>query len=394
MRHIVVRKRNHAVADDVPCSAVSESPPPMTNGPSWAVMLEPSRRRWGGDLRRVNLFRRLAERTDAILLNGFGPGVLREHFGRVRPRLPVPAAVVRRRTRPRLASAEMLSADLVSRASRVLDLAAVAVYDDPLAQASDLGLQLADDRRRYFAARMSANLRAFRWLVVPTASFADHIGVDMSRVIVAANGTDTARILPGEWPEDPAVGMVSGAAPGRGIEALIAAARLVHAEVPELRLLLMLAPTGEASAAYLDELRQSTARERWIEVTTAGYGDLSHWLRQATVMAIPHPAGPYFDVALPLKLLDSMAAGRPVVVTPRIETRAIVERHQVGLVTDGDSVDALADRLRELVLDPSRARSIGQRAREVAEAVYDWEVIGDKLADMVLEREAALTSVR
>lgn len=350
-------------------------------------MLEPSRRRWGGDLRRANLFRRLAERTDAIVLDGFGPGPIREHFGRVRPRIPVPGAVLRRRARPRLASAEMLGADLVPRARRVMDLAAVAVYDDPLSQAVELGLHLPEDRRRYFAARMRANTRSFRWLVVPTASFAEHIGLDLPRVIVAANGTDTTRILPGEWPEDPAVGMVSGAAPGRGIEALIAAARLVHAETPELRLLLMLAPTGEASASYLDDLRRDTARERWIEVTTAGYGDLSHWLRQATVLAIPHPAGPYFDVALPLKLLDSMAAGRPVVVTPRLETRAIVERHEVGLVTSGDSVDDIADRLRELVLDPARARQIGRHAREVAETVYDWEVVGDRLADMVLERE-------
>jgi glycosyltransferase involved in cell wall biosynthesis len=167
---------------------------------------------------------------------------------------------------------------------------------------------------------------------------------------------------------------------------LIAASRLVHAEVPELRLLLMLAPTGEASATYLAELRAS-ARERWIEITTAGYDDLRHWLRQATVLTIPHPPGPYFDVALPLKLLDSMAAGRPVVVTPRLETRAIVERHDVGLVTDGDSVEAMAARLADLVTDEERARAIGRHAREVAERVYDWAVIGDRLADMVLERE-------
>lgn len=276
----------------------------------------------------------------------------------------------------------------------MLDLAAVAVYDDPIAQAFDLGLELPDERRRYFAARMDANLEAFRWLVVPTASFAEHIGLDRSRVIVAANGTDTTLIVPGDWPEDPAVGMVSGAAPGRGIESLIAAARLVHAEVPELRLLLMLAPTGEASATYLDDLRRDTARERWIELVTAAYGDLSHWLRQATVLTIPHPPGPYFDVALPLKLLDSMAAGRPVVVTPRLETRAIVERHQVGIVTEGDSVEAIADALRRLVLDPMRARQIGRHARDVAEEVYEWDVVGDRLADMVLEREGVAASLR
>jgi glycosyltransferase involved in cell wall biosynthesis len=222
---------------------------------------------------------------------------------------------------------------------------------------------------------------------VPTASFADHIGLDPARLIVAGNGTDTGRIVPGEWPEDPAIGMVSGAAPRRGIETLIAAARMLHAEIPELRLLLWLAATGESSGTYLADLQRSTARERWIEISSMGYGDLSHGLRQATVLTIPHPPGPYYDVALPVKLLDSMAAGRPIVATPRLETRAIVERHEVGIVSDGDTADDLADALRRLVADPDRARATGAHARHVAETVYDWAVVGDRIADAVLERE-------
>jgi glycosyltransferase involved in cell wall biosynthesis len=213
----------------------------------------------------------------------------------------------------------------------------------------------------------------------------------MSRVIVAGNGTDARHVVPGEWPEDPAIGMISGAAPGRGIELLVAAAREVHAEVPELRLLLWLAPTGDDSQAYLRDLQRATAGERWIEVSTADYEDLSHTLRQATILTIPHPPGEYYDVALPVKLLDSIAAGRPLVVTPRHETKAIVERYGLGIVTGGDAVDDLADALRQLVADPARAQDIGRRARRVAEEVYDWAVVGDRLASAVLEREGSAT---
>lgn len=350
-------------------------------------MLEPSRRRWGGDLRRANLFRGLAARTDAIVLDGFGPAVIHEQFGRFRPRLPVPAAIARRRARPRLASAEMLAADVVPRARRVLDLAAVAVYDDPLAQAIDLGLHIPADRRRYFAARMKANVSSFRWLVVPTASFAEHIGLDMSRVIVAGNGTDVGTVVPGEWPEDPAIGMISGAAPGRGVETLIEAARLLHEEVPELRLLLWLAATGDASQDYLDQIREATRGQRWIEISTADYADLSHALRQATVLTIPHPPGAYYDIALPVKLLDGMAAGRPQVLTPRTETRAIIERHGVGIVTRGERPEDLAQSLRELINDPARAQAMGRRARLVAETTYDWSVVGQRVAEALLDRE-------
>ncbi len=54
------------------------------------------------------------------------------------------------------------------------------------------------------------------------------------------------------------------------------------------------------------------------------------------------PANDYMDVALPVKLFDSMAAGRPLVVTPRRETAAIVERGGVGLVTADDDPASIA----------------------------------------------------
>ena len=95
-------------------------------------------------------------------------------------------------------------------------------------------------------------------------------------------------------------------------------------------------------------------------------------------------------MALPVKLLDSIAAGRPVVVTPRRETVAIVERHEIGVVSAGDSVDDMADALRQLLVDPERARRVGAHARRVAEAWYDWDVVGDRIASAVLEREGAL----
>lgn len=349
-------------------------------------MLEAGRQRWGGDLRRRNLLLRLAEITGATTLSGWGHGPIRAEYGRLRT-LPTPFALLRRRPRPLLASSEQLPPSTIRTAGRVLDPSAVAIYDDPVAQARDLGIVLPDERRDYFTARKRANINAFRWHVVPTASFAEHIGLDMGRVIVAGNGTDVGRILPGEWPEDPAIGMISGAAPGRGVETLIEAARLIHREVPELRLLLWLAATGEASQDYLDEVRAATAGQRWIEISTADYGDLTHALRQATVLATPHPPGEYHDIALPVKLLDGMAAGRPQVVTPRTEPSALIERHGVGIVTRGERAEDLADSLRELILDPARAQAMGRQARLVAETTYDWSVVGQRVAEAILELE-------
>lgn len=356
----------------------------------WIVMQETTRARWGGDLRRAQIFRRLAERTDAVALNGWSLTPLRMEYGLLRLVLPRPWR--NGAEKPRLASAEQMRPDILRMSRRVIDPAAVAIYDDPIVQATALGYTLEPKLLRYYRERRKANLGAFRWHVVPTLSFGELIGLDMTRVIVAGNGTNTDRIVPGTWPEDPAIGMVSGAAPGRGIETLVSVAAELREEVPQLRLLLWLVSTGDESEAYLQMLRHRHARDRWIEIGGVDYGDLSLALRQATCLVIPNPPQIYHDVGLPVKLFDSMAAGRPLVVTPRLETRAIVERHGAGLVTAGDHRDDLAESLRLMLTDEPLARRMGAAAREAAERHYHWPVVGDRLATVILEREGAVPS--
>lgn len=357
-----------------------------TSERGWAVMLEADRGRWGGELRRRQVFRRLAERTAATLVEGFTPAALRRTFGSM-SYVPLPLPALRGGPGPRLAASDPLRPDVLWAVRRLTDPTALAYYDDPIAQTEALGIRLPWLRERLLRAKRSANLAAFRWHVVPSRSFAELVGLDSGRVIVAGNGTDTKRIRPGEWPQEPTIGMVSGAAPGRGIENLIAAARLVRERIPGVSLKLWLVATGPDSADYLAALRGGVADEPWVRIGGVGYDDLGSALSQATVLAVPHPPGEYMDVALPVKLYDSMAAGRPLVVTPRMETRALVERHGGGIVASGDEPEALADALCTVLADPDLARLLGTAARVAAEREFDWQIVGDRVASAILERE-------
>lgn len=360
------------------------SPLPDAVRVDWVVMLELHRQRWGGDLRRGQVFRQLAIRTDARVADGWSIKSLARAMGAlsfVTRALPLPMA------RPRLAASEQLRPDMLRLIRRVVDPAVVAVYDDPVAQTTSLGMTMSPARRAVYSARRVDNLAAFRWHVVPSRSFADMLGMDPARTIVAGNGTDVAHIRPGPWPDRPAIGMVSGAAPGRGIELLIGAARELHAGMRDLELLLWLVPTGPESQEYLEGLRSSTRHDTWIRIDTVSYERIGESLAEAAVLTVPHPPGAYMDVALPVKLFDSMAAGRPLVVTPRTETKALVERHAAGVVAAGDTVDDLATALRSVLLDEAAARRMGDAGRRAAEEHFDWKVAGDRIADVVLERE-------
>lgn len=353
----------------------------------WLVLQEGVRRRWGGDLRRAFIFAALAERTAATIGEGWSSPIVRAGLSAAAGPRRLPAL---RRSRPLLASAESLGPALIAEVRQRSIPFALDVHDDPLAQYRAFEISASDERVAELRTSFLANLDAFAWHVAPSASFAELTGLSPERTIVAPNGTDSRHIQPGPLPAEPTIGFVSGAAAGRGIEVLVAAARLAREQLPDLRLRLWLVATGTVGQAYLTGLEQELAAEPWIRIAPAPYERLGDELAAATVLCIPHPANPYLDTALPVKLFDSMASGRPVVVTPRTETRRVVERAESGLVATGDRPEELAAALLAVLGDPLLAARLGANGRRAAERDYDWRVIGERLADALLERAASM----
>ncbi len=338
----------------------------------WIVLGEPTRRRWGGDLRRAFIFAELAART--------------------RAELPTAHRPIRRwwdRRHARLAAADLLTEEAIALARGWCRFVALDVHDDPVAQARAFGAVTPAAEIEAINRRFRANTDAFEILVAPSGTFAELAGLPAARVVVAPNGTDTRQVVPGPLPSRPTVGMVSGASPGRGIERLIEAATIVRERVPDLRLALWLVASSDSGRGYLRSLEQATVDRSWITIAAAPYERLGAQLSEATVLCVPHPPGDYMDSALPVKLFDSMAAGRPLVVTPRTEMAAAVRAASCGLVSDGDTAEDLAAAVVRLLLDPSAAQVLGARGRTAAEDVYDWRLIGAHVAEAVLDRIGA-----
>jgi glycosyltransferase involved in cell wall biosynthesis len=347
----------------------------------WLVLAESNRRRWGGDLRRHYLLRGLAERTGATVLENWRPPSIQRSLAAFRSQ---PWQVWRRA--PFVASAEILDDEQLAAISSAGSPHLIDIHDDPLLQAEALGIELPPERVASLRTQSDRNRAAFRWLVAPSAAFAELAGLDLDRVIVAPNGTASAIVRPPAWPDRRAVAFISGAAPSRGIEELIEAVRIVRTDDPDVLLNLWLAATGDESRAYLAGLTDAVADESWIFIGQAPYDVLGASLGAATILAIPTPANPYWDSVPPIKLFDCMAVGRPIVATPRRATAAIVRDGDCGVVTEDDSPAALAAAIRILLDDPAAARRMGGNARAIAERDYDWAAIGQRLATDVLDR--------
>lgn len=263
--------------------------------------------------------------------------------------------------------------------------ALIDLHDHPGQQAESLRIPLTPETRRDLDRLFDRNVAAFARLVVPSGSFGGLCQLPDDRILVVTNGTDSEHVTPRPAPAEPVVGMVSGAAPGRGIELLLSAMSRVRAEIPDATLRLALTATGPASARYLRTLAlQVRERDPWVTLTDVPYRQLATFLGDTAVLVIPHPPGPYMDASTPVKLFDAMAAGRPLAVTPRFETRRIVEACRSGVVAASDSPEDLAEAILQLLRSEPLRGQLGANARRCAVERYDWRVLSAGLADAIL----------
>lgn len=94
---------------------------------------------------------------------------------------------------------------------------------------------------------------------------------------------------------------------------------------------------------------------------------------------------PLFRGALPSKLLEAMAAARPVVLSAAGEAPDLVREAGAGLVVPPERPHELADAIAELHRDPERARQMGAAGRRLVvdrfdrdRAVEDWmQLLGE-----------------
>jgi glycosyltransferase involved in cell wall biosynthesis len=80
-------------------------------------------------------------------------------------------------------------------------------------------------------------------------------------------------------------------------------------------------------------------------------------------------------------VLEAMAVGLPVVVTPGVALASVVEQHQLGYVPELD-IEAIASALEHCLDHPQTKQEMGDRARQLVREQYTWERNASKLNEV------------
>lgn len=197
-------------------------------------------------------------------------------------------------------------------------------------------------------------------------------------VAVVPNGVDPARFA-ARQPSRPGsaftVGFVGTLKPWHGLGTLVDAFALLRARRPDVRLLIVGDGPGH------DDLAHDLARRDLDEAATLTGGvapaAVPELLARMDVGVAPYPPLEPFYFS-PLKVLEYMAAGLPVVASRLGEIPRLVNDGETGrLVAPGDPT-ALRDALAVLEADRGRAWAMGRAGRRRATECHSWHSVVER----------------
>ena len=253
----------------------------------------------------------------------------------------------------------------------------------------EVNAPLVDEQRRFRGLRLeresrAAEVESYRGadaIVAVSAAVAEHVGYilgSQQTVHVVPNGVDLARFGKHQGGsalraqlglgDSPVLGFVGSFKPWHGMMFLLEVFRALVEIRPELRLLAV------GDGPELETIRSRVAE--WglqHQVSLPGrvpHAEIPAWLDAMDVSVAPYLPDPDFYFS-PMKIVESMAAGCPV-VAPRIgQIAELIEDQTSGrLYAPGDQV-ACALALLELIDAPAHRRQMG-RAAELAAASHSW----------------------
>ncbi len=206
-------------------------------------------------------------------------------------------------------------------------------------------------------------------------ALADVLGDQRVRLVL--NGVDTSRFSPsrGHTVMRPRVLYVGLLTPRKGVLDLIEASRTLAREGVDHELCLVGGVPDEGPEAAEPVL--DAAEGHAVLLGTRPPEEMPEVYASADVFCLPS-----WWEAMPLSVLEAMAAGLPVVATHVGDVGRIVLHGETGFVVPPRSPRQLADALRTLLEDPHAARRMGGAARNRAEAMFSGAANARAISDL------------
>jgi glycosyltransferase involved in cell wall biosynthesis len=223
-------------------------------------------------------------------------------------------------------------------------------------------------------------------VVVPSGVIAAALrrrGVTEAKIDLVPNGADVSAEPPPRPPAAPEHYLVYAGAlqPWQGLDVLLRAfARL--ADLTGLKLVICSSVPERRARALRRLAERLGVADRLVWNFTLPHAEVAAWLAGAEVSVAPLTgcARNVDQGCAPLKILESMAAGTPVVASGLPAVRELMADGVHGRLVAPDRPAELARAIRVLLEYPDAARAMGERGRQRVSEEFSWATTRGKMA--------------
>lgn len=182
--------------------------------------------------------------------------------------------------------------------------------------------------------------------------------------------------------EAPVVVTVTRITRQKGIPALLKAAEIVHASLPDVKFLLVGPIEGEGPfAVSAEEIR----RHAGYVIATGARTDIPDLLAMADLFAFPSE----YAEGVPRALMEAALSGLPIVATEIAGCREVIRDGWNGRLTPLRDPGALAEAILAMLRDRKGAREMGSRGSDLIRGVFSLDNVVARhaeLYDQILNR--------
>ncbi len=211
-------------------------------------------------------------------------------------------------------------------------------------------------------------------------------GVSSSRISVVPNGVDVSLFAPVDYDQELAAeldlkgrfvyGYATNVRRLEGVQDVVRAWPRIKKAVPEAAFLLI------GDGTYTETLRQLVCRcgvqEDWRIVGRVPHSRVRAYYSLLDAFVVPRVAEPVCQIVTPLKPLEAMAMGIPVVASNVSALREIVADGETGLLFDAGNPESLATVCVRAASDGSLRAAMRRAAREWVLAERAWRTIASR----------------
>ncbi|MFW6129972.1 MAG: glycosyltransferase family 4 protein [Atribacterota bacterium] len=172
--------------------------------------------------------------------------------------------------------------------------------------------------------------------------------------------------------------------PTRGIEDLIKAIGKLNPPLKDkVRLLIIGMPTNKIKD-LLKLSEEEGVKEQVKILPKIEYNKITQYLKISDVGVVPlPPENRWWQVSAPLKTLECLAAGKPVIATKIPFHRKIFEKGNCGILIESSKPEVIAKAITFLYKNQEELKEMGIEGRKIVEKFYTWDCMAQEVEEFL-----------